>query len=52
MSAQYPEAEQLKQQIYRIFDAETLALATERYTAVVALRPDYVQAPDRGGHHL
>ena len=41
---QHPEAAQLKQQIYRIFDAETLALATERYTAVVALRQDYVQA--------
>jgi transposase-like protein len=41
---QHPEAEQLKQQIYRIFDAETLALATERYSAVVALRQDYVQA--------
>ena len=41
---QHPEAAQLKQQIYRIFDAETLALATERYTAVLALRQDYVQA--------
>jgi transposase-like protein len=40
---QHPEAEQLKQQIYRILNAETLALATERYTAVVALRQDYVQ---------
>jgi transposase-like protein len=40
----HPAAAQLKQQIYRIFDAETLALATERYTAVVALRQDYVQA--------
>ncbi len=35
---------ELKQQIYRIFDAETLALATERYTAFMALRQDYVQA--------
>jgi transposase-like protein len=43
-AAQYPAAEQLKQQIYRIFDAETLALATERYTTVLALRQDYVQA--------
>ena len=41
---QHPAAEQLKQQIYHIFDAETLALATERYTAVLALRQDYVQA--------
>ena len=41
---QHPEAAQLKQQIYGIFDAETLALATERYTAVLALRQDYVQA--------
>jgi len=40
----YPEAERLKQQIYRIFDAATLALATERYLAVLALRQDYVQA--------
>ena len=39
----HPEAVQLKQQIYRIFDAETLTLATERYTAVVALRQDYVK---------
>jgi len=43
-AAQYPAAEQLKQQIYRIFDAETLTLATERYTTVLALRQDYVQA--------
>jgi transposase-like protein len=41
---QHPAAEQLKQHIYRIFAAETLALATERYTAVLALRQDYVQA--------
>jgi len=41
---QHPEAVQLKQQIYRIFDAETLALATERYTAVLARRQAYVQA--------
>jgi hypothetical protein len=41
---QYPEAEQLKQQIYTIFAATTLTLATQRYTAVLALRPDYVQA--------
>ena len=43
-AAQYPEAEQLKQQIYRIFDAQTLALATERYTAVLARRQADVQA--------
>jgi len=42
--AQQPEAVQLKQQIYRIFDAETRLLATERYLAVVALRQAYVQA--------
>jgi len=42
--AQQPEAALLKQQIYRIFGAATLALATERYTAVLALRQDYVQA--------
>jgi hypothetical protein len=43
-AAQYPAAEQLKQQIYRIFDAQTLALATERYTAVLARRQADVQA--------
>jgi hypothetical protein len=42
---QHPQAEQLKQQIYHIFDAETLALATEeRYTPVLAQRQAYVQA--------
>ena len=41
--AQHPEAVQLKQQIYRIFDAETRVLATERYLAVLALRQEYVQ---------
>ncbi|MBM4461523.1 MAG: transposase [Chloroflexi bacterium] len=40
----HPEADQLKQQINRIFDAETLPLATERYTAVLARRQDCVQA--------
>jgi len=41
---QFPKAEHLKQQIYAIFNATTLACATERYTNVLALRPDYVQA--------
>ncbi len=41
---QHPEAAQLKQQIYDIFAADTLALATARYAAVVALRQDYVPA--------
>ena len=41
---QHPEAEQLKQQIYRIFDAATLTVATQRYAAVVARRQDDVQA--------
>jgi Transposase IS66 family len=41
---QYPEAERLKQEIYTIFAATTLTLATERYTAVLALRAAYVQA--------
>ena len=41
---QHPEAAQLKQQIYGIFAAATLTLATARYTAVLARRPDYVQA--------
>jgi hypothetical protein len=37
----HPEAERLKQQIYAIFDVDTLALAAERYAAVLALRQDY-----------
>lgn len=42
---QHPQAVHLKQQIAHIFAAETLALATERYTAVLALlHQDYVQA--------
>jgi len=41
---QFPQATQLKQQIYAIFAANTLTLATERYTAVLTLRQDYVQA--------
>ena len=48
---QHPEAERLKQHIYAIFDADTLALATERYAAVLALRQDYVQ-PARGGGQI
>jgi transposase-like protein len=40
---QHPEAAQLKQQIYDIY-ADTLALATERYAAVMALWQSYVQA--------
>ena len=40
----YPEAERLKQQIYAIFDANSLASAAERYAAVLALRQDYVYA--------
>ena len=39
----YPQAERLKQQIYTIFDTDTFVLAAERYTAVLALRQDYVQ---------
>jgi transposase-like protein len=42
-AAKYPQAEHLKQQIYAIFAAETLALASERYAAVLALRQDYTQ---------
>jgi hypothetical protein len=41
---QHPEATRLKQHIYAILDADTLALATARYAAVLALRQDYVQA--------
>ena len=48
-AAQHPETEQLKQQIYHIFNAETLAMATERYMAVVALRQDYIQARPEAG---
>ena len=40
----HPEADQLKQLIYRIFDAQTPSHASQRYAAVLALRPDYVQA--------
>ena len=40
---QHPPAERLKQQIYAIFDADTLALATERYRAVLARRQDDLQ---------
>jgi transposase-like protein len=40
----HPEADALKQQIYRIFDADTLTQATQCYDAVLALRLDYVQA--------
>ena len=42
----HPQAERLKHQIYRIFDAETALLAATRYAAVLALRPEYVQALD------
>ena len=41
---QHPEAEQLRQDIDHIFAAATPAGATERYTAVLARRQDYVQA--------
>jgi hypothetical protein len=41
---QHPEAELLRQDIDHIFAAATPALATERYTAVLARRQDYVQA--------
>jgi hypothetical protein len=42
-AARHPEAERLKRQIYAIFEAQTLALASQRYAAVLALRQDYVQ---------
>jgi hypothetical protein len=42
-AAKHPPAGQLKQQIDAIFAADTLALAAERYAAVLALRQDYVQ---------
>jgi transposase-like protein len=41
---QHPEAEQLRQDIDHIFAAATPAVATERYTAVLARRQDDVQA--------
>ena len=41
---QHPAAEQLRQDIDHIFAAATPAVATERYTAVLARRQDYVQA--------
>jgi transposase-like protein len=43
-AAQHPAAVRLKQDIYAIFAADTLTLATARYTAVLALRQDYSQA--------
>jgi transposase-like protein len=47
---QHPEAEQLRQAIDHIFTAATPAGATERYTAVLARRQDYVQAlPEAAG---
>jgi transposase-like protein len=39
----YPQAERLKQQIDAVFDADTPALAIERYAAVLALRQAYIQ---------
>ncbi len=39
-----PEAERLKRLIYTIFEAQTPAQAQERYAAVLALQPAYVQA--------
>ena len=41
---QHPAAEQLRQDIDHIFAATTPAVATARYTAVLARRQDYVQA--------
>jgi transposase-like protein len=46
---QHPEAERLKQQIYAIFDADTQALAVERYMAVCALRQPYLQTQPQVG---
>lgn len=43
----HPQAEHLKRQIYRIFDAETAAQAAEQCAAVLALRQEYVQALDQ-----
>ncbi len=43
-AAKHPEAERLKRQIYASFDADTLALATERKAGTAALRAEYVQA--------
>jgi hypothetical protein len=40
----YPQAEQLKQDIYRIFDTQDTAEAQQRYQAVLALKTDYVTA--------
>ena len=49
---QQPAAEQLKQDIDRIFAAEALTLATERYTAVLARRQAGCPSPARGCRHL
>ena len=40
----HPEAERLKRMIYHIFDAETPALAHQRYAEVLALQAAYVKA--------
>jgi transposase-like protein len=43
----HPQAEQLKQGIYHIFDTQDATEARQRYQAVLALKPDYVTAtPD------
>jgi transposase-like protein len=39
----HPEAEALKQEIYRVFDAQTKRTAQKRYEKVLALREHYVQ---------
>jgi transposase-like protein len=39
----HPEAEALKQEIYRVFDAKTKRTAQKRYEKVMALRAHYVQ---------
>ena len=51
-AAQHPEAERLKQAIYAIFNAETLALATERYAAVARPAPGVRPDPARSGQDL
>lgn len=40
----HPEAEALKQKIYRIFDAKTKRTAQKRYQEVMAWRKEYVKA--------
>jgi hypothetical protein len=49
--ATHPEAEQLKQRLYQLFDTSSAAEAEQRYQAVRALQPEYV-ARTPGAQHI